>query len=184
MIDVTFTLTERDVTTAQRSVFGITFFRRTAWRAWQGGAAFGAIVLLLICYLGTDTWEHFRFIVLLVAVLYVGVFLAMGVLLFVLAYAGSAKLAQRSMRKFKWLREPISARMDADRIYYGNAIGSSDCRWQAFTGWAENPQQILLLVDADRTQILPKRALNAPHDLDHIRTWLTEAGVPYCAPFC
>ncbi len=184
MIDATFTLTARDVAATRRTVFLIWFFRRKAvWTVWLCSAACGAALAIFISYMHTSSLVQLKLVLWRNMLLYAGLFVGLCALFFILAYAGSAKQARQVMQKFKWLQGQISVRLDAGRVCYGNDIASSNNSWHAFIGWAENADLLLLFVDEGRAMILPKRALSGPPDLDRIRIWLTDTGVPRLAPF-
>ncbi len=178
MIETSFTLTQREFTSAVRLSGLATYFRRRT--LFQVVAIYAGLTLALFIFARPDPHLVPAPIFVLGFLGACGAYLLFGAVLYWVLWPFSAR---RQMRSNKELRQPMHCKGDDAGWHVRIGASSSDISWDAYTKWSENTDMLLIYPNNNIFQMIPKRALSGPHDLERIRAWLSSAGVPRVAPF-
>jgi hypothetical protein len=105
----------------------------------------------------------------------------LGMLVSFLLFARFIMLPWNTSRQLKQVREataPMKTTFDEDGWRVENEFGNYRLPWNAFVKWKQSRTTLLLYRSSRMFQIIPKRMLALPGDLDYITAQLHKAGVP------
>ncbi len=177
MVETTFTLTLRELTSALR-LSGLTACFRLRTLFWVvGSIATAVLVVFVITRFDPRPPSASGFVLSFFGVCAAYIWFCVALHWWYRPFD-----ARWQMRTSKELGQTMQCKGDDAGWHVRIDATTSDRSWGSYVKWSENADILLIYMNGTTFQIIPKRALAGPHDADRIRAWLIDAGVPRAAP--